>query len=359
MKKIIFMLLTFGIMYIVGCNALSNNSQTDYNQKINLGSSSDNEIKTLEDGTKYLIHPSKILSGGPPKDGIPSIDIPKFIFLDEANRQLDDDDLVLGLYYEGVAKAYPHNILNWHEIVNDKINGERILVTYCPLCRTGIAFKPLVNGQEVEFGTSGKLYNSELVMYDRLTDSYWSQTPGKAIIGPATGQVLEKVPLDTVRWKDWKLAHPDTLVLRKETGFARDYSKNPYEGYGNSERLYFPTENSDDRLHPKKLVFGVEIKGISKAYPETDVKRDKIINDVVGVPIIVLWDNSLNTVKIFERTLDEEVLEFSIKDDKIIDKNGKEWTVKEMNSKLKIVDTFGHFWFSWASFYPETKLYGE
>ncbi|MBL7055374.1 DUF3179 domain-containing protein [Candidatus Woesearchaeota archaeon] len=321
-------------------------------------SSEKDKIKVLEDGTKYIIHPSKILSGGPPKDGIPSLDVPKFIPAHEADTQVDDDDLVLGLFYDGVAKAYPHKILNWHEIVNDKINGERILITYCPLCRTGIAFKPIVNGQEVEFGTSGKLYNSELVMYDRLTDSYWSQTPGKAIIGSATGQVLEKVPLDTVRWKDWRKAHPDTQVLRKETGFIRDYSRNPYEGYENSERLYFPVESSDDRLHAKKIVFGVEFNGKSKAYEESDVQRDELINDVIGdVPIVVLWDDVLNTVKIFERTFEGEALEFRIENDKILDNKKGEWDVNEMSSKLEVVDTFGHFWFSWVSFYPETELY--
>jgi len=130
----------------------------------------EDEIKTLKDGTKYLLDPKKILSGGPPKDGIPSIDNPEFTSAEESSW-LNDDDLVLGLNYKGTTRVYPLRILNWHEIVNDKVNGENVLITYCPLCRTGIAFKPIVDGEEVEFGTSGKLYNSELIMYDRKTDS--------------------------------------------------------------------------------------------------------------------------------------------------------------------------------------------
>ena len=232
------------------------------------------------------------------------------------------------------------------------------MITYCPLCRTGIAFKPIVNEKEVEFGTSGKLYNSELVMYDRLTDSYWAQSLGKAIIGPSTGQVLKKIPLDTVRWKDWKKVHPETQVLRKPTSFFRDYDKNPYEGYEVSDGLYFPINNKDDRLKPKVIVYGVEFNDNQKAYSEEIVKKDKLINDIVGnVPIVIVWDNELNTVKIFERTLNGETLTFELINNKIMDNNNNEWAIDDMREKLEIADTFGHFWFAWAAFFPDTELY--
>ena len=355
MNKILLMLLAFGVITLVGCASTGQikSDAKESSEKIDF-----NEIKTLPDGTKYIVHPKEILSGGPPKDGIPSIDNPKFQPANEADRWLNDDDLVLGLDYKGTVKAYPHRILNWHEIVNDKANGERVLITYCPLCRTGIAFKPLVDSQEVEFGTSGKLYNSELVMYDRKTDSYWAQSLGKAIIGESTGQVLEKVPLDTVRWKDWKKVHPDTQVLRKQTGFIRDYDRNPYAGYEDSNRLYFPVENRDDRLLPKKIVYGVEFGESTKAYTEDDIKRDKLVNDVVGsVPLVVVWYDDLNTVKIFESEFEGETLNFELSNNKILDNNGNEWTINDMKDKLEIVDTFGHFWFAWAAFFPETELY--
>jgi hypothetical protein len=363
MEKILLTILVLGTIALVGCTSVTQSSDQVEDQLQtggkNLAQMDGSDIKTLPDGTKYLLHPSKVLSGGPPKDGIPSLDNPKFIPAEEA-FWLKDDDLVLGLDYNGVAKAYPHRILNWHEIVNDKIKGERVLITYCPLCRTGIAFRPIVDGEEVEFGTSGKLYNSELVMYDRLTDSYWPQTLGKAVIGPATPQVLEKVPLDTVRWGDWKKVYPDTQVLRKETGFIRDYDRNPYASFHVSDQVGFGVEFKDNRLRPKVIIYGVEFDAVAKAYAENDVKEIKLINDEInGVPIVVVWSDKLNTVKIFERTLNEETLTFEYENNKIIDNKNKEWTVEDMIEKLEIVDTFGHFWFAWLAFFPKTELYNR
>jgi hypothetical protein len=360
MNKILLMILAFGAIFLVGCTGVTQVATDTETSALGekMKSAIGDEIKTLPDGRKYLVHPDEILSGGPPKDGIPSIDNPKFQPVSEADTWLNDDDLVLGLDYKGTVRAYPHRILNWHEIVNDKVGGERVLVTYCPLCRTGIAFKPIVNNEEVEFGTSGKLYNSELVMYDRKTDSYWTQSLGKAILGESTGQVLKKVPLDTVRWKDWKKVHQDTQVLRKPGGFLRDYDRNPYSGYETSDSLYFPVDNEDNRLKPKIIVYGVEFDGSAKAYAEDDVEQGKLINDIVGsVPIVVVWYGELNTVKIFERTLNGETLEFELSNDKIIDDDGNEWAVADMREKLEIVDTFGHFWFAWAAFFPETDIY--
>ena len=383
MHKVLLMLLGIGIVFLIGCTSVTQSvdpvpaDDTDSDlitdksvvedfemeptvkKKLKANPDLEDEIKTLKDGTKYLLHPKKILSGGPPKDGIPSLDNPKFTSAVEGNW-LDDEDLVLGLNYKGTIRAYPLRILNWHELVNDVVDDQKVLISYCPLCRTGIAFIPKVDGKEVEFGTSGKLYNSELIMYDRKTDSYWAQTLGLAVVGPSTGQLLDKIPLDTVMGKDWKKTHPDTQVLSRKAGFIRDYDRSPYGGYDTSTRLYFPIDNKDDRLHPKEIIYGVEFDGIAKAYSDKDVNKEKLINDVVGeIPIVVVWYESLSTVKIFERTLDGETLTFELDDGKIVDNNGNGWTVPYMEEKLEIVDTFGHFWFSWASFYPQTDLYNE
>ena len=383
MNKVWLFLLVFGGIALVGCTAVTQSATQEttrtsevttegtesvqegefemsdsLKKKVKANPDLEDSIMTLRDGTKYLLNPKKILSGGPPKDGIPSIDNPKFETAEEADKWLKDDDLILGLNYNGAIKAYPHRILNWHEIVNDVAGGEKVLITYCPLCRTGIAFKPIVNDQEIEFGTSGKLYNSELIMYDRLTDRYWPQSFGMAVVGPSTGKILEKVALDTVRWKDWKKVHPDTEVLSRTTGFIRDYNRNPYGGIQKSDRVSFPLSNEDSRLKPKVIVYGAEFDGIAKAYAEDDVKQVKVINDAVsGIPIVVVWDPDLNVVKIFERTLNGEKLTFELSNNKIIDNKNNEWTVQEMADKLEIVDTFGHFWFSWAAFFPETELY--
>jgi hypothetical protein len=375
MNNIIMVLLALGAVVLVGCTSVTQNSlDAGESQEIPVPGSTEIEdavakklranpdledgVMTLRDGTKYILHPSKVLSGGPPKDGIPSLDVPKFQPASEADTWLEDDDVVLGLDYKGVARAYPHRILNWHEIVNDQVDGEKVLITYCPLCRTGIAFKPIVNGQEVEFGTSGKLYNSELVMYDRLTDSYWPQTLGLAVVGPATGQLLEKIPMDTVRWQDWKKVHPDTEVLRKQTGFIRDYDRNPYGGIQGSDAVGFGVEFKDTRLKPKTIVYGVEFNGNAKAYGENDVKSAKLINDVVGgIPIVVVWYDALNTVKIFERANEE--IRFELKNNNIIDNSGNRWSVEKMKDELEVVDTFGHFWFAWAAFFPQTDVHAQ
>lgn len=318
------------------------------------------DIKTLKDGTKYIVHPKEILSGGPGRDGIPSIDNPKFQAMEEADIWLNDENLILGLDYKGVVRAYPHRILNWHEIVNDKANGERVLITYCPLCRTGIAFKPIVDGKGVEFGTSGKLYNAELVMYDRKTNSYWAQQLGKAILGQAAGQVLKKIPLDTARWRDWKNLHPDTEVLSRQTGFIRDYDRNPYAGFQQSDTVGFGVEFKDRRLKPKAIVYGAELGGKAKAYAESDIQKEKLVNDAVGdIPIVVVWYDELKTVKIFERKTENKLLRFNLENNEIRDDDGNKWTIEDMKERLVIVDTFGHFWFAWAAFFPETEVYNE
>lgn len=226
----------------------------------------DGDIRVLDDGTKYLIHPSKLLSGGPPPDGIPSIDNPQYVSVREADGWLGDDELVVLIERSGVTRIYPLQVLVWHEIVNDTIAGEPILVTYCPLCGSVIAFVREIDGEAVEFGTSGKLYNSNLIMYDRLTETYWSQIGGRAVIGELTGHRLDMVSAQTVFWGEWKNLRPDAEVLSRDTGFRRSYGRDPYGNYYNEDWLMFPVEGRDRRLKPKSVVFGIEIDGLYKAY---------------------------------------------------------------------------------------------
>ena len=287
----------------------------------------DPEIKLTKDGTKYLVHPSKIRSGGPPKDGIPSIDSPRFVSVREADGWIEDNELVLAINYKGVKRVYPLQILVWHEIVNETIAGDPILITYCPLCGSGIAFERMINGTAVEFGTSGKLYNSNLVMYDRKTDTYWTQIDGRAITGELTGMKLKAVSIDTVVWRDWKKEHPDSEVLSNETGFSRSYGRDPYGSYYEDSFLMFPVENEDKRVHPKTVIFGIEVNGAYKAYREDDLLKNPVIEDTVnGVKIRVTRSRD-GTVRIMNLETDEEI-------------------VKERD-----------FWFAWYAFHPETSLY--
>lgn len=285
------------------------------------------EIKVTSEGVKYIVDPQKIIGGGPPKDGIPSIDNPKFVSLEEADQWIEDNELVLAIIYKGVTRVYPLQIMVWHEIVNDIIAGDPILITYCPLCGSGIAYERQINGEEVEFGTSGKLYNSNLVMYDRKTDSYWSQIEGLAIVGELTGTKLIPISIDTVVWRDWKKGHPDSEVLSQETGFSRSYGRDLYGNYYEDSFLLFPVENEDDRIHPKTVIFGIQVNGIYKAYKEDDLRELKVIEDTIeGIRIKVERDDS-GIVSFTNSETGEEI-------------------VKERD-----------FWFAWYAFHPDTELY--
>lgn len=287
----------------------------------------DTEEMVEEGGLKYIVDPSKIISGGPPKDGIPSIDDPKFVSMDEADEWIEDNELVLAMTYKGVERVYPLQILVWHEIVNDWIAGDPILITYCPLCGSGIAYERMIDGEAVEFGTSGKLYNSNLVMYDRKTDTYWSQIDGLAIVGPLTGMELTELSIDTVVWRDWKGGHADAEVLSQETGSSRNYGRDPYGSYYEDSFLFFPVEERDDRIHAKTVIFGIEVDGVYKAYREDDLLNNPVIEDVVnGIDVKV------------ERSSEGIVV--------VTDVDSGEEIVKERD-----------FWFAWYAFHPETELY--
>jgi hypothetical protein len=286
-------------------------------------------IKMTARGVKYIVDPAEILSGGPPKDGIPSIDDPNFVSVKEADKWIADDELVLALEFEGETRVYPLQIMTWHEIVNDTVAGQPLAITYCPLCGSGIAYKRTIDGETVEFGTSGKLYNSNLVMYDRKTNSYWTQIDGLAVVGELTGTELEAVSIDTVVWRDWKKAHPKADVLSQETGFSRAYGRDPYGSYYEDSFLIFPVDEEDDRVHPKTVVFGIEVKGKFSAYTEIDLKEAGTIEDTVGGVDIKVHRDQDGTVKITEVDSGREI-------------------VKERD-----------FWFAWYAFHPDTKLYGH
>jgi hypothetical protein len=334
MKKIIFIGLIIFALILSACTVPTNKTTKDSIEITELTQEETSQgIQVANDGTKYLIDPSKILSGGPSKDGIPSIDAPTFVTVEEADEWIQDNELVLALIHKNIKRVYPLQILVWHEIVNDKIEGDPILITYCPLCGSGIAYEPYitVNEEKIfsEFGTSGKLYNSNLIMYDRETDTYWSQIDGKAIVGELTGQELQDVSIDTVVWRDWKVEHPDSQVLSQETGFNRNYGKDPYGSYYEDSNLFFPVENSDDRIHSKDVIFGIEIEGEHKAYRENDViNQNGRIKDTFGEVDLVVERDAAGIVTITNQDTGEII-------------------IKERD-----------FWFAWYAFHPDTLLYG-
>jgi hypothetical protein len=316
---------------------------------------------------KHIVPLDQIVSGGPPPDGIPSIDNPKFLSVVDASKFLKDSDLVVGLTINGQTKAYPLLILVWHEIVNDKVGGVPVAVTYCPLCFTTQVFNRTINGHVVDFGTSGKLYNNNLVMYDRLSGSLWSQALGEGIVGTHAGENLKKIPFDLAYWKDWKKLYPNSLVLSTDTGFTRPYGVDPYGDYYTSDQLFFPISNIDKRLSLKNMVVGLENEGQYKAYVSHQIESSKVLNDKIGNKSIVLFSLYPRTVRAYVPIIDGQTLDFQYNGStsKIIDKQtGSEWNFDGLavNGQLKgkqlsRLPFDEGFWFSWAAFHPQTRIY--
>lgn len=214
-------------------------------------------------------------------------------------------------------------------MVNDQLSGTPIVVTYCPLCGTGMVFRAERNGQRVLFGVSGLLYNSDVLLYDRETESLWSQLKMEAVTGPRLGEKLEWLPTQHTTWEIWRTAHPRTDVLSLNTGHQRDYGRDPYAGYAANSRLMFPVRHQDPRLAPKEWVAGVLINGQPKAYPLKRLPSGRMLEDQIGGQAIHL-------------TYDAEAQSVQVTD--------------AAHAPVPVVQVY---WFAWAAFYPETRLYGE
>ena len=236
------------------------------------------------DFSKHTVSLSEIESGGPGKDGIPAIDAPAFVPVEEASGWLEPGEPVIELELGGEAWAYPLQVLIWHEIVNDTVAGTPVAVTFCPLCNTALAFDRRLDGRVLDFGTTGNLRNSDLVMYDRQTESWWQQFGGVAIVGELAGERLEQIPARIVGWEDFAGRHPDGSVLSRETGHSRPYGRNPYVGYDSldSPPIFAAANPGDSRLLPKERVAYVERGGEAVAVPFSALEREKTIAAVAG-----------------------------------------------------------------------------
>jgi hypothetical protein len=240
---------------------------------------------------KHAVPLKEFQSGGPGKDGIPAIDRPRFAHATDVDY-LEPNEPVVALELDGSAKAYPIQILMWHEIVNDTVGGVPVAVTFCPLCNTAIAFDRRVDGRTLDFGTTGNIRNSDLVMYDRQTESWWQQFGGRALVGELTGARLEQLPARIVAWREFLGAHPDGDVLTRATGHDRPYGQNPYLGYDDVDSPpFFITRNFDDtRLAPKERVVFVERGKSAVAIPFSALRKRRAITvDIDGHRLLVRW----------------------------------------------------------------------
>jgi hypothetical protein len=280
------------------------------------------------DLSNSLVDRHAIEFGGQPRDGIPALDAPYFVEAQAAQHVLADDP-VLGIAAFGASKTYPIKILAWHEIVNDTIGGIPIVVSYCPLCASGVAFVAEANGAPLTFGVSGLLYNSNLLLYDRETESLWSQLSWRAISGPMAGTRLRPVPVTHTRWEDWRREHPGGAVLSDETGFYRPYDVDPYEGYEQSQALLFSVSPTSDRYRNKERVLGININGQAKAYPLTELRAagvELLLDRFAGRDILIHFDPFAGSARAYAA-------------------NGVE------------LPTTLAYWFAWFSFYPGTAVY--
>lgn len=300
------------------------------------------------------------VSGGPPKDGIPSIDDPAFESADAVSSWLDPGDPVFGLTTETEAKAYPQSILVLHEICNDTVDGTPVSVTYCPLTGTAMGFER----GDTTFGVSGRLVNNNLIMYDRATETWWPQVLATAIPGPwnESPQIRSLTEFRVVwtTWERWRTEHPSTQVLSRDTGFAKNYDRDPYGSYNPRGGYYspdaspmFPPLSEDDQLPPKSVVIGARTPDGAVAFLKTKLRDKKLLEGTLGgTPIVATYDSALDTGSVFENPEGEP---FEYSDGRVTDESGERHAPAAL--PLESVLAFDAMWFAWSGFYPDTTLY--
>jgi len=296
-------------------------------------------------------------SGGPPKDGIPSIDEPKFIGPGEAEF-LKPGDPVFGVVRNGVTKAYPQKILVSHEIVNDTLGDENVSVTYCPLTGTVQGFKR----GDTTFGVSGRLINNNLVMYDRQTEAWWPQILATSIPGPwnqnTTIASLEEFRLIWTTWEKWRNQHPDTQVLSQDTGHARNYSNDPYGsynpigGYYEDSSTLFPSLHEDDSFPTKEVFMGARTAEGAVAFKKDTILNERLMTGTLGsTPVVAVHDDRYETAYVY---LNPEEASFEMDGTKVVDADGTAHLPDEL--PLDRVHTFDAMWMAWAGYYPDTNV---
>jgi hypothetical protein len=331
-----------------------------------------------------LVPLEEIISGGPPPDGIPPIDDPQFVGVGEADEWLEDAEPVVALEVGDDARAYPVQIMIWHEIVNDKVGDDPVSVTYCPLCNSAISYVREIDGHETTFGTSGRLYASALVMYDRATESLWTHYDGRAVVGLLTGHRLEPVASPLLAWSDFKASHPDGQVLNRDsTGFSRSYGVNPYFGYDNpDEHPFLFRGDVDDRSFAMQRVVGVTTDEAARAWTLEAISGDgaTATNSSVGeTPVVIFWTpgqtsalesetvsggRDVGSVGVFSPIVDGQPLTFEAGGDRFVDEQtGSSWDITGVASEGELAGTelerlthLDTFWFAWSTYAPETDL---
>lgn len=330
---------------------------------------------------------TEILVGNPVKDGIPSVTDPLMESIASASEWLSQRSPVIAVDIDGEARAYPLAILMWHEIANDEVAGLPIAVTFCPLCNSSVTFERQIDDEALDFGVSGLLRNSDLIMFDRQTESWWQQLTGEALVGAYTGTLLKIVPSQVISFGSFAERHPDGLVMSRDTGYSRQYGVNPYRDYDTQPgRPFLFRGEVDPRLDsPVDHVLAATIDNVAIAYPFDILRAERVINDVVAdTPLVIFYQGGvasalgdsridksrdIGTAGMYEATLDDgRELRFVADDDGAFRDQATQSTWNAFGeaiagelagSQLRWINAFPHFWFAWAAFHPETLVYGN
>ncbi len=331
---------------------------------------------------KRSIDLSELIPGGPPKDGIPAITEPHFVTTTEARRWLNPSEPVISLVVERGARAYPLQILIWHEIVNDRVAGIPVAVTFCPLCYSSIIFERVIDEREYTFGVSGMLRNSDMIMYDRETETLWQQLTGEAIVGDLTGTLLKQRPAQIISFAQFSSAYPNGIVLSRDTGYRRDYGRNPYVGYDDiSQKPFLYSGKKDKRLPPMEKVIAVSTGKVDRAYPYSITRKLRVINDELdGKPIVIfhidgarsaldaatiISSREVGSTGVFDARIDGQILSFVYSDGRFVDKpTGSIWDItgqavegRLKGRRLAPISHGDHFAFAWLVFKPKSQIY--
>lgn len=392
-RKFLGAALAGGLSGFAGCGSLTGEDPTATSSltpvEVETTTSRADRIETV--GSTDLPVPREEMNRALPPDGLLAIEEPAFgqdwsgleLTVGSGDRErtirprLTDDDIVVGVARNGEARAYPLRILNWHEVVNDRFGDEPALVTYCPLCGSGMTAVRRVAGQETVFGVTGLLWRDNLVMYDRLTRSLWSQVAGTAIQGQEWGRRLSLFPSTLTTWGGWRNEHPESTVLlppphsrtvyrdlidQYEINTARDYTQNPY-----GTRLGAPDENGDG-THPLTLVVGIAANGAATAYPLGALPEDGVVNDEVGGRPVIVTSQEPSTLVAYTRLVDGESYRFARVDTERIRAAGTVWSIEtgeglrgqhEGRTLERANELQPQYLQAWQVHYPETTVYGD
>ena len=328
------------------------------------------DLDAVTTDSEWTLPSNEILDGGPGKDGIPSIDNPIFSNISAVDGNIPDGNLVVVVKSGEAVRAYPHNILDWHEIVNDDFQGLSLALTYCPLTGTAIGWNREIDGTVTTFGVSGLLYNSNLIPYDRVTDSYWSQMLNESVSGERINQRIVTYPVGEMTFGAFKAHFPEGQVLTQNTGFDRSYERYPYGNYLTEESTLFPVSRRDDRIFGKERVLGIQHESVTRVYQLSHFEQTNVLVDEFSGVGVVLFGNAEDkfAAAFYNKDLNGETLIFQSFDGPngvvATDQFENQWNLfgevtagPNVGETLEATASYIGFYFAWVAFNEEVQIF--